>query len=62
MELNESMEFVCPPSIHPSGAQRTSLLAAAVSAAFKSRSTLQLENLVLRHQLGVLRRSVKRRE
>jgi putative transposase len=36
------------------------LLAAAVSAAFQSRATLQLENLALRHQLGVLRRSVKR--
>src|SRR3977135_3223512 len=33
---------------------------AAVSAAFKSRATLHLENLALRHQLGVLRRSVKR--
>src|SRR3954466_9785714 len=30
------------------------------SAAFKSRTTLQLENLALRHQLGILRRSVKR--
>src|SRR5580765_6856215 len=30
------------------------------SAAFKSRTTLQLENLALRHQLGVLQRSVKR--
>ena len=28
--------------------------------AFKSRATLHLENLALRHQLGVLRRSVKR--
>jgi len=36
------------------------LLAAAVSAAFKSRTALQMENLALRHQLGVLRRSVKR--
>src|SRR6516225_2625582 len=36
------------------------LLAAAASAAFKSRATLHLENLALRHQLGVLRRSVKR--
>jgi putative transposase len=36
------------------------VLAAAVSAAFKSRATLHLENLALRHQLGVLRRSVKR--
>jgi putative transposase len=36
------------------------LLAAVALAAFKSRATLHLENLALRHQLGVLRRSVKR--
>src|SRR5258707_7911639 len=36
------------------------VLAAAASAAFKSRAALQLENLALRHQLGILRRSTKR--
>src|ERR1017187_9198416 len=36
------------------------VLAAAASAALKSRAALQLENLALRHQLGVLRRSMKR--
>src|SRR5216684_3784217 len=36
------------------------VLAAAASTAFKSRATLQLENLALRHQLSVLRRAVKR--
>ena len=36
------------------------LLAAAAAASFKSRTALHLENLALRHQLGVLRRSVKR--
>ena len=36
------------------------MLATAASAAFKSRAVLQLENLALRHQLSVLRRSVKR--
>jgi putative transposase len=36
------------------------VLAAAVSATCKSRAGLQLENLALRHQLGVLQRSVKR--
>jgi len=35
-------------------------LAAATLATFKSRTALQLENLALRHQLGVLQRSVKR--
>jgi hypothetical protein len=36
------------------------LLAVAASAAFKSRAALQVENLALRQQLGVLHRSVKR--
>ena len=36
------------------------MLAAATSAAFKSRTALRLENLALRQQLGILRRSVKR--
>src|SRR5260370_40513178 len=36
------------------------VLAATASTAFKSRAVLQLENLALRHQIGVLRRSVKR--
>ena len=36
------------------------VLAAAASAAVKSRASLQLENVALRHQLSVLRRSVKR--
>ena len=36
------------------------VLTGAVAAAFKSRAALHVENLALRHQLGVLRRSVKR--
>ena len=36
------------------------VLAAVASTACRSRAALQLENLALRHQLGVLRRSVKR--
>ncbi|MBM3747398.1 MAG: transposase family protein [Acidobacteria bacterium] len=36
------------------------VLAAAASAAFKTRAALHQENLALRHQLGVLHRSVKR--
>src|SRR5215472_3875400 len=38
------------------------VLVAAASATFKSRAALQLENLALRHQLGVLHRSVRRPE
>jgi hypothetical protein len=36
------------------------MLAAAASATFKSRAALHLENLALRHQLGLLQLSVKR--
>src|ERR1700716_1474561 len=36
------------------------VLAAAASSAFKSRATLHQENFALRHQLGVMCRSVKR--
>jgi putative transposase len=36
------------------------LVAAVTLAAFKSRAALQLENVALRHQLGVLHRSAKR--
>src|SRR3954451_19843822 len=37
-----------------------SALFASLSASFRSRAALQLEILALRHQLGVLQRSVKR--
>jgi putative transposase len=37
-----------------------SALFAALFASFRSRAALQLEILALRHQLGVLQRSVKR--
>jgi putative transposase len=36
------------------------VLGDAASATFKSRAALHLENLALRHQLGVMQRSVKR--
>jgi hypothetical protein len=61
IELNENMEVACPPSIPSSSAlSALHVLAAAAASAFKSRAALQLENVALRHQLGVLRRSVKR--
>ena len=36
------------------------IVAAVTLATFKSRAALQAENLALRHQLAILRRSVKR--
>jgi putative transposase len=43
----------------PFGPVFTALLA-SLSGVFRSRAALQLENLALRHQIGVLQRSVKR--
>lgn len=37
------------------------MMAAVVSSAMKSRAALQLENAALRHQIGVLQRSAKKR-
>jgi putative transposase len=37
------------------------MIAAVVSTAMKSRAALQLENVALRHQIGVLQRSAKKR-
>src|SRR6202521_6192810 len=36
-------------------------LLATLSSIFRSRAALQLENLALRHQIGVLRRSARKR-
>jgi hypothetical protein len=38
-----------------------SLALAVLSSVLKSRATLQLENVALRHQIGVLQRSAKKR-
>ena len=37
------------------------LLSTSISSLLKSRASLQLENLALRHQIGVLQRSAKKR-
>jgi putative transposase len=49
------------PLIHrcPFGPLLTALIT-SLSASFRSRAALQLEILALRHQIGVLQRSVKR--
>ena len=60
LELHENMELVCHPSVPTFGCNALQLLATVASATVQSRAALQLENLALRHQLGVLRRSVKK--
>ena len=37
------------------------MLVGALSSLFRARAALELENLALRHQIGVLQRSVKKR-
>jgi hypothetical protein len=37
------------------------ILSAGASSAVKTRAALQLENIALRHQIGVLHRSAKKR-
>ena len=37
------------------------MLVGALSSFFRARAALQLENLALRHQIGVLQRSVRKR-
>ena len=60
LELHDDMVCACSPSIPWFGAQPLQVLAYATSAIFKARAALLLENLAFRHQLGVLRRSVRR--
>jgi len=56
---NEKMELALLHQFLRLGLSALHVAAASASAALKSRATLQLENLALRHQLGVLRRSVE---
>jgi len=60
LDLNENMEFAFLRQACRLAISSLHVLAVAASAAFKSRATLHLENLALRRQLSVLRRSVKR--
>jgi hypothetical protein len=61
IELNENMEFERPSSISPPGAQHASRVGCrSVVDLSNPEPHSQLENLALRHQLGVLHRSVKR--
>src|SRR5262249_31602674 len=59
-ELHENMEFGYPPSKLLPVLRALHLLTVAMATTFKSRTALQVENIALRHQLAVLRRSVKR--
>jgi hypothetical protein len=57
LELLGSMDLARTLSIPYLALSALHVLAAAVAGTFKSRAALHLENLLLRHQLGVLQRS-----
>jgi hypothetical protein len=60
LDLNEKMEFAFRPSNLPSGAQRTSCVGCCRICGLQNLKPHSiLENLVVRHQLGVMRGSVK---
>ena len=60
-ELSEKMGVVHPSPIPSFVLRVLLLLAAALSSRLKSRAALQPENPDLRHQIGVLQRSAKKR-
>ena len=54
------MELACHPSVSSFGCRRSPPVGQVASATAQSRAALQLDNLALRHQLGVLRLSVNK--
>jgi hypothetical protein len=59
-EPDANMEFAHSPSNLPSGAKAASSLGGRHGGDLQISNCPELENLALRHQLGVLQRSVKR--
>src|SRR5260370_38077793 len=57
---SEKMRLRIPHHLCAATLGMLTALVAALSSVFKTRAALQLENLALRHQLGVLHRSVKK--
>jgi len=64
LEMSERARFILPSTsfiiFPPMLISLTSVLATLVSV-FRSRTALELENLALRHQIGVLQRSARKR-
>src|SRR3989442_8452991 len=60
LKRSETMGLAHSPSPPYPTLEMLTTLVVALSSVFKTRAALQLENVALRHQLGVLRRSVKK--
>jgi len=59
--LSENMGLRIFHKVRPSMFGVLPVVVGALSSLFRARAALQLENLALRHQIGVLQRSVKKR-
>src|SRR5712691_5183084 len=59
--MHERKGIILPSQFSPPMLISLTILFTTVSSIFRSRAALQLENLALRHQIGVLQRSVRKR-
>ena len=60
LEIYERMTII-PPLIVVGDAYSSRVAPRNLASIFRSRAALQLENLALRHQIGVLQRSAAKR-
>jgi hypothetical protein len=61
LEMHERKGIILPSQFSPPMLISLTTLFTTLSSIFRSRAALQLENLALRHQIGVLQRSVRKR-
>jgi putative transposase len=61
LEMHERKGIILPSQFSPPMLISLTILFTTLSSIFRSRAALQLENLALRHQIGVLQRSVRKR-
>src|ERR1700694_5910022 len=59
--MHERKGIILPSQFSPPMLISLTILFTTLSSIFRSRAALQLENLALRHQIGVLQRSVRKR-
>src|ERR1700680_739556 len=61
LEMHERKGIILPSQFSPPMLISLTILFTTLSSIFRSRAALQLENLALRHQIGVLQRSSRKR-
>jgi len=61
LEISERTGVILPSQFSPPMLISLTALLITLSSIFRSRASLELENLALRHQIGVLQRSARKR-